>query len=78
MKWFIVVIFMTTDEYPLYAFTNPTFDTREECIASVTNPSHIPAYVGQLITEFGRVPEIDAINCVNEDIFNQLYMQDAV
>ena len=78
MKWFIVVIFLTADEYPLYAFTNPTFDSQEECMASIVNPEHIPSYVAHLIQEFGYVPPIDGINCINEKIYNELYLQDAV
>lgn len=78
MKWFIVVILLHADDYPLYAFTEPTFESREECLDSIVNPDHIPRYVAKLISEYGYMPALEGINCVNEDIFNQLYMQDAV
>lgn len=78
MTWFLVVIFMEWEEYPIYAFTNPTFESREECIASALNPNDIPGYLRQIQIEFGRPMPIKGINCISEDIFKKLYMEDAV
>lgn len=78
MKWFIVVIFMASEDYPLYIFTDPTFGSREECIASVTNPNHIPGYVNKLAEEYGYVPNITGINCINEDIYSKIYNESTI
>lgn len=78
MTWFLVVILLDTEPYPIYAFTDPTFESREECMESATNPAHIPRYVQKLIQEYGTLPMIEGINCINEDIYRQLYLQDAV
>lgn len=77
MTWFLVVIFMDWEEYPLYVFTDPTFESREECMASAVDPDDIPAYVGKLLMEYGRPMPIKGINCISEDIYKKLYMQDA-
>lgn len=77
MTWFLVVLFMEWEEYPIYVFTNPTFTSKEECFASALNPDHIPGYVLEIITEYGRPMPIKGINCIDENVFKKLYMQEA-
>lgn len=72
MKWFIVVLFMEWEQYPIYVFTEPTFDSREECMESIKNPNHVPAYVSKLLLEYGRPMPIKGINCIDENLYRQL------
>ena len=74
MKWFIIVLFYTIHG-DIYVFTDPTFATREECIAAVKDPQNVPAYSQKLVLEYGRLLPIQAINCVNETVVNKLMSQ---
>ena len=65
MKWFVVVIFYTIHG-DVYIFTDPTFDTKQECIASVKDQQMTKRYVQKLVFEFGRLLPIQAINCLEE------------
>lgn len=75
MKWFIVVMFYTLHG-DIYIFTEPTFDTREECVASVKDPAKIPAYSRKLVLEYGRLLPIQAINCLEEKQIENLLGQE--
>jgi len=66
MKWLMVVIFATT-QGDVYIFKKPTFESREQCIASVKNPKDQQKYISKLIEEYGRVMPIHGINCLEED-----------
>jgi hypothetical protein len=69
---------MEWEEYPIYMFTSPTFDSREECIASVLNPDDVPGYVTEIILEYGRPMPIKGINCIDENLAKQLQYGDAI
>lgn len=69
---------MEWEEYPVYVFTEPTFESREACIESALDPEDIPGYVRKLLIEYGRPMPIKGINCISEDIYKKLYMEDAV
>ncbi len=62
----MVVIFATT-QGDVYIFKKPTFESREQCIASVKNPKDQQKYISKLIEEYGRVMPIHGINCLEED-----------
>ena len=62
----MVVIFATT-QGDVYIFKKPTFESREQCIASVKNPEDQQKYISKLIQEYGRVMPIHGINCLEED-----------
>lgn len=66
MNWLIVVVFatMTGD---VYIFTDPKFDTREECVASIKDPNMVPVYSKKLVMEYGRLLPIMGLNCLQED-----------
>jgi len=66
MNWLIVVVFatMTGD---IYIFTDPKFDTREECVASIKDPNMVPVYSKKLVMEYGRLLPILGLNCLQED-----------
>jgi len=66
MNWLIVVVFatMTGD---VYIFTDPKFDTREECVASIKDPNMVPVYSKKLVMEYGRLLPILGLNCLQED-----------
>ena len=71
MKWFIVVLFYTLHG-DVYIFTEPTFDSYDECYGSITDPEAVPGYVQKLVFEYGRLLPIQALNCLDEDTIKQI------
>lgn len=71
MKWFIAVVFYTL-QGDVYVFTEPTFDTQQQCMASVTDPQQAQSYARKLVLEYGRLMPIQAIACIDEDTYLQL------
>ena len=66
MKWLMVVIFATV-QGDVYIFKQPTFESREACIASAKNPESQKQYIQKLVKEYGRVMPIHGINCLEEN-----------
>lgn len=71
MTWMIVVLFQTITG-DVYIFTDPTFETREACMASVYNPEDQKRYVAKLTHEYGRVMPILAVNCLEKDTIQEI------
>jgi len=71
MNWLIVVVFATMAG-DVYIFTDPKFETREECIASVKDIEDQKRYVQKLVFEYGRLMPIRGINCLTEDKINEI------
>ena len=49
MKWFILVLFFNQPDF--YVFTEPTFDSEDVCVGSITDPQHYPILVEKLLQE---------------------------
>lgn len=73
MKWLVVVIFMNMTD--VYIFTDPTFDTKDECMTSIMNKKEIPGYIEKLYQEYGEAKSIRAINCLNEKTIKKILTQ---
>ena len=71
MKWLIVVVFYTM-QGDIYIFTDPTFDTKEECVASIKDPAMVPVYSKKLVLEYGRLLPIQAISCLEEKTIDNI------
>jgi hypothetical protein len=71
MKWLIVVLFQTMAG-DVYIFTDPTFDTRDECMASVYNKEDQKKYIQKLVMEYKKPMPIMAVNCLQEDKINEI------
>lgn len=71
MKWFVIVLFYTLHG-DMYVFTEPTFDSREQCVASIIDPLEMPKYVQKLVLEYGRLLPIQALNCIDEETLKQI------
>ena len=71
MKWLVVVLFANM-QGDVYIFTNPTFDTREECVATLRNPEKIAGYTMKLVEEYGRKIPIRAVNCLDQKTINEI------
>ena len=67
MTWFLVVLFMEWEEYPVYMFTDPTFASKQECVESATNPEDIQGYVVKLLTVYGRPMPVKGVVCIDEN-----------
>ena len=65
MNWLIVVIFATVTG-DVYIFTDPKFDTRQQCLDSVRSTEDSQGYIRQLMREYGEVMPIAGINCLQE------------
>ena len=66
MNWLVVVVFATMAG-DVYIFTDPKFETREQCVASVTDPESIKKYSKKLTEEYGKRMPIRGVNCLQED-----------
>ena len=71
MKWLIVVVFATM-QGDVYIFTEPKFDTRQQCLDSVRSTEDQKGYIKQLLKEYGEVIPIAGINCLQEDVINEI------
>ena len=71
MNWLVVVLFATLYS-DIYVFTEPTFNSRDECMASVYNPADIKNYTYKLLLEYGEPMPILGINCLQEDEIKRL------
>jgi hypothetical protein len=71
MKWLIVVMFQTMAG-DVYIFTDPKFDTRDACMASVNNKEDQKKYIQKLVIEYKKVMPIMAVNCLQEDKIKEI------
>lgn len=71
MQWLIVVLFATV-QGDIYIFANPTFDSREECMASITNPAHQKNYIKHLVEEYKKPMPIMNVNCLSKEVINKI------
>jgi hypothetical protein len=66
MKWLVVVLFANIAG-DVYIFTEPSFDTRDECMSTLHDPKHIYNYTQKLLLEYGEVQPIRFVNCLQQD-----------
>jgi len=71
MNWLIVVIFATVTG-DVYIFTDPKFDTRQQCMDSVRSTEDQQGYIRQLMREYGEVMPIAGVNCLQEDTIREI------
>jgi len=71
MNWLIVVIFATVTG-DVYIFTDPKFDTRQQCLDSVRSTEDQQGYIRQLMREYGEVMPIAGVNCLQEDTIREI------
>lgn len=74
MKWFVFVLFMTTEPGApnAYLFTTPSFNSQQECARAVVNPQTVPIFVTKLMQEFGVPPQIKTISCITEETIKKI------
>lgn len=65
MKWLVVVVFANIMG-DVYIFTEPSFDSHQECYATLTQPQEIKKYTQKLVEEYGSLIPIKAVNCLSE------------
>jgi hypothetical protein len=71
MNWLIVVVFATMAG-DVYIFTDPKFDTKEACMASIKDPQAQVGYIEKLVEEYQRQMPIHMVNCLQEDVINEI------
>lgn len=71
MNWLIVVLF-ATGLGDMYIFTEPTFETRQECMNTLTDPYHIRNYIKKLASEYSEPMPIELINCIEEQTLKNI------
>lgn len=71
MTWMIVVIFATLAG-DVYIFTDPTFETRRECMLAVIDPAKQAGYLAKLEQEYGGALPIRGINCLEADTIKEI------
>ena len=68
MKFVMIIMFATLGD--MYVFTDPSFDTREECmIFLVKNGESIQE---KLVEEYGFRKEVKAVNCMQHQKFLEI------
>ena len=57
-----------------FIFTNPIYNDRETCMATLTDNNEISKYVeGMMIAYNGVIPgPVEKVNCIDENQFNEL------
>jgi hypothetical protein len=65
MKWLIIVVFATVSG-DFYIFTNPKFESRQECMNQLKDPDQIYRMVIKIGQEYGRPMPVKAVNCLSE------------
>lgn len=71
MKWLVVVLFNTMAG-DIYVFTDPTFTTQQECVEAISSKSSIGPMVEKLIIEYGSLPPIRTVVCIEEQKFKDI------
>ena len=66
MKWLVIVVFANLAG-DIYIFTEPSFETREECMTTITNPESIYQYTQKLFLEYQEHKPISFVNCLQKD-----------
>ena len=77
MKWFVMVFFLSYNSdgtRDTFIFTNPIYNDRETCMATLTDNNEISKYVeGMMIAYNGVIPgPVEKVNCIDENQFNEL------
>ena len=79
MKWFILVIFLQQPN--IYVFTDPTFESEDQCVGSITDPQFYPTLVAKLIQEYQQPFSIRNVLCIDEkelkDVLTELSSRSA-
>jgi hypothetical protein len=71
MTWMIVILFATFAG-DVYIFTDPVFETREECMTYIQDRDKIPGLVQKLYSEYGQNMPIQAVNCLEKQTIEDI------
>jgi hypothetical protein len=72
VSWFLVILFMEWEQYPVYLFTEPQFSSYEECIISSRDPEDVQGYVKKLLEVYGRPMPVKGVVCIDENMKDRL------
>jgi len=78
LKWLIVVIFamgpadIGNNARDIYVFTDPYYEEKHLCEASITDPQYIPFLVQKLLVEYGKPQKIESVVCVDEETIDRV------
>ena len=70
MKFVIVILFATMGD--LYVFTEPSFETRNECMEFLLQEESRNLILTKLYMEYGKSKPIQALNCIEEEEFQRI------
>ena len=65
MKFVMIILFATAGD--IYMFTDPTFDSKNECMSFLMNNG--PSLNEKIIQEYGYPKQVQAVNCMREQQF---------
>lgn len=71
MKWLVIVVFATMSG-DFYVFTNPKYDTKQECMDQLIDPEQIGKMVLKIIEEYGRPMPVRIANCLDEKTIEEI------
>ena len=70
MKFVIVILFATMGD--LYVFTEPSFETRNQCMEFLLKEESRKLILTKLYMEYGEPKPIQALNCIEEEEFKRI------
>ena len=68
MKFVMIIMFATLGD--MYVFTDPSFDTRDECMTYLINNGQ--SIQEKLVEEYGFRKEVKAVNCMQHQKFLEI------
>jgi len=71
LKWLVIIVFATYSG-DFYVFTNPKFDTREQCMAALDDPDQRFKMVLKIMEEYGRPMPVRFANCLDEEEIKEI------
>ena len=71
-KFVMIILFSTMGD--IYMFTDPTFDSKNECMTFLMNNG--PSLNEKIIQEYGYEKEIRAVNCMRKQEFLEIINQE--
>tara|TARA_B100000085_G_scaffold82387_1_gene74273 strand:+ start:685 stop:918 length:234 start_codon:yes stop_codon:yes gene_type:complete len=70
MKFVIVILFATMGD--LYVFTEPSFETKNECMEFLLKEESKELILTKLYMEYGKPRAIQALNCIEQKEFERI------
>jgi len=82
--WLVIVIFALAPgenfsaDRDMYVFTEPSHNSKEECLGSTSDPEGIKMYIAKLFMEYGEPKKIQAVTCVEKEELKRILNEEKI